>query len=144
MDRSSQCHRLLQLGVALFLAALLFGLGIPHFTVPRLALSAHLIGLLQGMFLVVLGLLWSRLSLTSVQFKFAFWLVAYQAIAASLSNLLAAVWGAGNTIIPIAAGAARGSAIQEAVINVGLRSAGAALIVGLSLVLWGLRRAPVA
>lgn len=144
MDRSSQSHRLLQLGVALFLAALLFGLSIPHFTVPRLALSAHLIGLLQGMFLVVLGLLWSRLSLTSVQFKLAFWLVAYQAIAAPLSNLLAAAWGAGNTIIPIAAGAARGSAIQEAVINVGLRSAGAALIVGLSLVLWGLRRAPVA
>src|SRR5579859_1866556 len=139
MDRSSQSQRLLQTGVALFLAAILLGLAIPQFTVPRLALSAHLVGILQGIFLVVAGLLWSRLSLTTRQFKLAFWLLLYQAIAAPLSNLLAAAWGAGNSIIPMAAGAAHGSAVQEGVIDIGLRSAGAALIVGLLLMLWGLR-----
>ena len=47
MDRSRQSQRLLQIGVALFLIAVILGLAIPQFTVPRLALSAHLIGYLS-------------------------------------------------------------------------------------------------
>lgn len=144
MDRSSQSRRLLQVGIGLFLVAVLLGLAVPHLAVPRLALSAHLVGILQGIFLVVAGLLWRRLDLTPAQFKVTFWLLVYQALAAPLSNLLAAAWGAGNSIIPMAAGAAHGSTAQEAVINIGLRSAAAALIIGLLLILWGLRRAPVA
>ncbi len=136
---SRQAQRLLQTGITLFLFAALLGLAVPHFSVPRLALSAHLIGILQGIFLVVDGLLWPRLSLSSLQSRMAFWLLIYQSIAAPLANLLAGVWGAGHSIIPMAAGAAHGSAAQEAVINVGLRSAGAALIVALALILWGLR-----
>jgi len=144
MDRSRQSQCLLQIGVFLFLGAALLGLGVQLFTVPRLALSAHLIGILQGIALVVLVLLWPRLNLTPRQLRLAFWLVVYQAVAAPLSNVLAAAWGAGNSIIPIAAGAARGSTVEEAVINIGLRSAGAALIVGLLLILWDLRNAPAA
>lgn len=139
-----QAMWLLRAGIALFLAAALLGLAISHFTVPRLALSGHLIALLQGIFLVVLGLLWPRLSLTPIQASLAFWLLIYQAVAAPVANLLAAAWAAGNSIVPMAAGAAHGSAAQEAVINIGLRSAGAALIVGLLLILWSLRRAPTA
>ena len=41
-------HRLLQIGMLLFLFALLVGVGIPQFAVPRLALSAHLLGIMQG------------------------------------------------------------------------------------------------
>jgi hypothetical protein len=68
----------------------------------------------------------------------------YEAVAATLSNVLAAAWGAGNTIIPIAAGPAHGSDLQEIVINIGLRSTALALIVALALILWGLRRASAA
>jgi hypothetical protein len=60
-------------------------------------------------------------------------------VAAFLANLPAGAWGAGSSIVPMAAGGARGSAVQEAVIDAGLRSAGAALIAGLLLVLSGLR-----
>ena len=144
MDSSRQSQRLLQTGICLFLVAVLLGLAIQQFTVPRLALSAHLIGILQGIVLVVVGLVWPRLYLAPRQFRLTFWLVVYQAVAAFLSNVLGAAWGAGNSIIPIAAGAARGSTVEEAVINIGLRSAGAALIIGLLLILWGLRRTPAA
>ncbi len=141
MDRSSQCQRLLQVGAGLLLITVLLGLAIPHFAAPRIALSAHLIGLLQGILLLAPGLLWARFSLTPMQCAVAFWLVVYQALAAFLSNVLAAAWGAGNSIIPLAAGAAHGTVVQESIINVGLRSAGAALIAALVLLLWGLRRA---
>jgi hydroxylaminobenzene mutase len=116
------------------------GLAIPHFTSPRVALSAHLVGILQGMFLVVVGLLWPKLSLSPAQSRLAFGLITYQAVAATAANMLAGLWGAGNSIIPMAAGAAHGSNVQEAVVSIGLRSAGAALIGSLALILWGLRR----
>jgi hydroxylaminobenzene mutase len=138
--QAREAQRLLQVGVGLFLFAVLLGLAIPHFAVPRLALSAHLIGILQGVFLAMVGLLWPRLTLTLAQFKVTFWLLVYEAVAATLSNVLAAAWGAGNTIIPIAAGSAHGSDLQEIVINIGLRSTALALIVALALILWGLRR----
>ena len=134
-------HRLIQLGVSLFLIGLLIGLAVPFFAVPRLALSVHLLGLMQGLFLSVVGILWPRLKFTRAIETGAFWLLVYGCIAAWTSNLLGAIWGAGNSIVPIAAGAARGSEIQEMIIVVGLRSGGLALIAGTVLLLWGLRGA---
>ena len=55
-----QAHRLFQVGILVFLLAALVGL-----TTPRLGLSAHLLGILQGTFLVVIGLLWPKLRLGS-------------------------------------------------------------------------------
>jgi hydroxylaminobenzene mutase len=136
---SRQSHRLLQVGIGLFLFSALIGLVVPHFTVPRIALAAHLIGILQGIFVVALGLLWPRLSLSVAMLTFAFWLLIYECVAAMATNLLAGAWGAGNSILPLAAGGAHGSAVQEVVIKIGLRSAGVALIAALVLILWGLR-----
>jgi hydroxylaminobenzene mutase len=137
-----QGHRLLQLGVLLFLAALLVGLGVPTFAVPRLALSVHLLGLLQGIFLMVLGTVWPRLLVTTAMARIGFFLLVYGCIAAWTANLLAAIWGAGNAMLPIAAGAAHGTSIQEGVIAVALRSAAVSLIAAAVLVLWGLRAVP--
>lgn len=134
-----QAHRLIQLGIFLFLLALLVGLAVPRFAVPRLALSVHLLGLMQGLFLSVLGMLWPRLKFTPRLSGLAFTLAVYGCFAAWTANLLAAAWGAGNTIVPLAAGAARGSDLQEGIINVGLRTAAVALIASAVLVLWGLR-----
>jgi hydroxylaminobenzene mutase len=134
-------HRLIQLGALLFLVSLLIGLAVPVFAVPRLALSVHLLGLMQGLFLMIAGILWPRLALARGASNAAFWLLAYGCVAAWTANLLGAIWGAGNSIVPIAAGAARGSDLQETVIVVMLRSGGASLIVGTALLFWGLRRA---
>jgi hydroxylaminobenzene mutase len=134
-----QEHLLLQLGTLLFLFALLVGFFVPKFAVPRLGLSAHLLGLMQGMFLILVGLLWPRLKLTPALFRVGFWLAVYGCFAAWTANLLAAVWGAGNTMLPIAAGQARGRVFQEGIIAVALRTAAASLIAVLILILWGLR-----
>jgi hydroxylaminobenzene mutase len=143
MDTSAllarQAHRLIQVGISLLLFAALVGLAVPHFTVPRLALSAHLIGILQGIFFVAVGQVWPRLTLSMEMSKVTFWLLIYGGIAALTANLFAAAWGAGNLILPMAAGSAHGSLFQEAVINISLRSAAASLIAALVLILWGLR-----
>jgi hydroxylaminobenzene mutase len=137
-----QGHRLLQLGVLLFLAALLVGLVVPKFAVPRLGLSVHLLGLLQGIFLMVLGVVWPRLHVSPATGQAGVFLVVYGCFGAWTANLLAAIWGAGNTMLPIAAGAAQGTSIQEGVISVALRSAAVSLIAAAALVLWGLRSFP--
>ncbi|MDE3245624.1 MAG: hypothetical protein KGN80_06015 [Acidobacteriota bacterium] len=139
MGSPRQGHRLLQVAILQFIFAALVGLAIPLFKAPRLALSAHLIALLQGLFLIGLGILWPRLRITSGQSRFAFWLLVYQGIAAPISNLLASVWGAGGSIVPMASGGAHGTAFQEVIVNVGLRTSGATLIIGLLFVAWGLR-----
>ena len=127
--------------MALFLGALLVGLLIPLFRVPRLGLSTHLLALTQGLFLMIAGLFWGRLQLGAGGRRVAFWLVLYGCLAPLLANLLAAIWGAGNLLLPIAAGAAHGSPAQEAVIAGLLRTGGAGLIAAAALLLWGLRLA---
>jgi (hydroxyamino)benzene mutase len=134
-----QGHRLLQSGMALFLGALLIGLLIPRFRVPRLGLSTHLLALTQGLFLMIAGLFWERLQLAAGLRRATFWLALYGCLAPLLANLLAAVWGAGNVLLPLAAGAAHGSEMQEAIIAGLLRTGGASLIVTAALALWGLR-----
>jgi hydroxylaminobenzene mutase len=132
-------HRLLQCGALLFLLALLVGLFVPAFAVPRLGLSTHLLGITQGTFLLVTGLLWPRLRLTRAMSSVGFCLAVYGCLAAWTANLWAAIWGAGSTMLPIAAGQARGSLLQEGLIAIALRSAAISLIAVAMLILWGLR-----
>lgn len=133
-----QSHRLLQLGVFLFLLGLLTGLTVSMLENPRMGLSSHLEALMNGMFLVLLGLLWPRLSLTRIPLTITFWLAVYGTFANWLATLLAAIWGAGASM-PIAAGDQQGSAAQEILINFLLFSLTFAMIAAAVLVLWGLR-----
>lgn len=122
-----------------FLIALLVGLAVPKFAVPHLGLSAHLIGIMQDLFLMVSGLLWPKLQLTRAMARGAFWPAVYGCFAASTANVLAVVWGAGNSMLTIAAGVARGSTLQEGIIAIVLRTAAVSLIAAAILILWGLR-----
>jgi len=125
-------HRLLQVGGLLFLLGLVVGLGVPKFTVPRLALSTHLLGITQGTFLTRATSGMGRV------------LATYGCLAAWTANLLGAVWGAGASMVPMAAGAARGTPLQETTIRVLLISAAVSLVCVAVLILWGLRAAPPA
>ena len=138
-----QGHRLLQIGVVLFIFSSLEGFVIPTLPVPRLGLSVHTLSGLQGVIMIVLGLMWPKLSLGTNASRIAFWFFVYSAFATLIPYILAAIWGAGNTIIPLAAGGAQGSALQEAVIGVILYTAAPTDLISLALILWGLRIAPV-
>lgn len=66
-----------------------------------MGLASHLEGVMNGMFLVILGLVWPRLSLPHVWLAVTFWLFVYAAFANWMATLLAAAWGAG-ALMPIA------------------------------------------
>jgi hydroxylaminobenzene mutase len=113
----------------LFLLALLVGIFVQHFAVPRLALSVHLLGVLQGTFLVAVSGAWPKLGFGRTISWLVLGFLAYGCVAAWLGNLLGAYWGAGNTLLPISAGSAHGSAMQEMAIVGLLRSSALTLVV---------------
>jgi len=136
---SRQGHRMLQTGVALFVFSGLEGFAIPSLPAPRLGLSVHTLSALQGVMLLGLGLVWPRLHLSATGSRVAFWTYLYSSFATLVPYVLAASWGAGNSTIPLAAGKAHGTALQEAVIRVVLYSAAPTFFVSMAFVLWGLR-----
>lgn len=146
METSDGCrrdgHRLLQVGGLLFLLGLLVGLAVPGFAVPRLALSTHLLGMTQGTFLLAAGLVWPKLRLTRPMSRIGCGLATYGCLAPWTANLCGALWGAGASMMPIAAGSARGTGFQEGVIRVLLVSGAVSLVATATLVLWGLRTPP--
>jgi hypothetical protein len=53
-------RQLMWLGMLLFLLGLLTGLAEQHFTNVRMGLAAHLEGVMNGIFLVALGAIWTE------------------------------------------------------------------------------------
>jgi hydroxylaminobenzene mutase len=133
-------HRLLQFGVLLFLVGLLTGFVIPALANPRMALASHLEGIMNGLFLIALGLIWPRLVLGRGALGAIYGFALYGTFVNWAATLLAALWGAGAPMMPIAAGARSGSAMQESVLMIMLITLSVAMVVVCVLVLVGLRR----
>jgi hydroxylaminobenzene mutase len=129
---------LFALGLVLFLLGLLTGLAVPATKNPRMALASHLEGVLNGMFLVMLGLLWPYLRLPHPWGVAAVVLVVYAGYANWVASLLAAVWGAGRRFAPIAAGDHEASAAKEIVVSFLLASLSVAIVAGVGIVIAGL------
>jgi hydroxylaminobenzene mutase len=131
-------HRLLRFGMALFVLGLLTGFCVPALENPRMGLASHLEGVLNGLLLMLLGVVWPRLRFSRKQAELTLGLVVYGTFANWAATLLAALWGAGSAM-PIAASGNMGLAWQEALLNVLLYSLSLAMVVAGALVLWGLR-----
>lgn len=133
-----QSDRLLFLGVLLFLFGLFVGLFIPMMTNPRMGLTAHLEGTMNGMFLVILGLMWNKLVLNDKWLAFAFWMTIYGSFANFLAVMIAAMTGAGK-MMPIAGGK-EGSSVTEGSISFLLITLALSMIIVCIIVLTGLYR----
>lgn len=101
--QAHQANRLIFLGLILFGLGLTVGLVVHNMTNPRMALSAHLEGIMNGIFLMVLGVIWTRLILSSVWLRIAFWLTVYGTFANLVAVVAAAITGYGK-MMPIAGG----------------------------------------
>jgi len=127
---------LLFLGTMLFLLGLLVGLFIPIMKNPRMGLSAHLEGAMNGMFLIILGLIWHKLVLSEKWLTSTFWLLIFGSFANYVAVAIAAITGAGK-MMPVAGGK-EGDATIEALISFLLISLALAMIIVCCIVLTGL------
>ena len=133
-------QRLIWHGMLLFLFGLLTGLTLPILTIPRLGLSAHLEALMSGMFLMILGLIWSQVKLRPRAKTVTFWLALYAAYVNWGSVLLAGLLGAGRMLPIAAAGHPPATAWKEGLVGFGLITLSVAIVVCCTLVLWGLSK----
>lgn len=131
-------HRLIQLGVLLFLLGLMTGFVVPVLALPRMGLASHLEGLMNGIFLMALGLVWPRLSLPAFWHQVSFWLAVFGTFANWLAVLLSAFWGAAATM-PIIGGGATGAPIHEQIVFVLLMTLSIAMVALCVILLAGLR-----
>ncbi|WP_406816964.1 hydrogenase [Mycobacterium sp. M23085] len=129
---------LFTLGLVLFLLGLVTGFPVLALKNRRMALSSHLEGVLNGMFLVLIGLLWPHVHLPGPWAVAAVALIVYAAYANWLATLLAAAWGAGRRLAPIAAGDHEASAAKERIVSFLLLSLAVAIVVGVCIVIVGL------
>jgi hydroxylaminobenzene mutase len=133
-----QADRLVFLGLLLFLIGLAVGLVVHSMTNPRMALAAHLEGVMNGMFLMVLGLLWKRLVLSPRWLSITFWLSTYGTFANLLAVLIAAATGFGK-MMPIAGGQ-EGTPLLEGIISFLLISLALCMLLVVVMVIIGFRR----
>lgn len=133
-----QSDLLMFLGILLFLLGLLIGLFIPVMTNPRMGLTAHLEGVMNGMFLVILGLIWHKLILTERWLSYTFWLTIYGSFANFVAVTIAAITGAGE-MMPIAGGK-KGTIFIEGLISFLLVTLTVAIVFVCVVVLVGLYR----
>ena len=112
-SQSATAHRLLQLGVLLFLIGLVVGLTLPVLANPRMGLASHMEGVMNGLFLIALGLVWPKLTSSPGMQRLTFLLAVYGTFATLVATFLSAAWGAGAPMMPIAAGGHEGDRQQR-------------------------------
>jgi hydroxylaminobenzene mutase len=134
-----QSNQLIFLGVLLFLLGLVVGLFVPMIANPRMALSSHIEGVMNGMFLVLIGLIWQKVQLSARWLKITFWLAIYGTFANWLGMLIAAVFNAGG-MLTVAAEGKEGPPVVEGIVNFSLISLSVAMIMVCITVLAGLWR----
>lgn len=133
-------RRLLWHGMFLFLIGLLTGLVEQGFNNPRMGLAAHLEGVMNGTFLVVLGAIWRDVQLSPPLKTATYWSALYGTYANWAVTLLAAILGTA-AMSPITAAGRSAQPWQESLVTLGFMSVGIAIIAASILILWGLRRA---
>jgi (hydroxyamino)benzene mutase len=127
-------------GMFLFLLGLLTGLVEQKFNNSRMGLAAHLEGVMNGIFLIALGAVWTEVRLSPRLKAAAFWSALYGTYANWVVTTLAAIFGTA-AMSPITAAGHSAQPWQEGVVTFGFMSVGIVIIASSILVLWGLRRA---
>lgn len=137
--KKDQSNNLIFLGVLLFFLGLIVGLLVPVFANPRMGLSSHIEGVLNGMLLIIIGLIWHKVDLPNRWLKITFWLTIYGTFANWFGILIAAIFNAGK-MLTVAANGQEGTPIAEGVVNFFLISLSIAMLIVCITILAGLKR----
>jgi hydroxylaminobenzene mutase len=132
---------LMRHGMVLFLIGLLTGMNERRFTNMRMALSAHLEGVMNGTFLIALAAIWDHVDLPPRVAKTARWTALYGTYGNWLFTTFGAAWGTAAAN-PILAHGHRGKPWQERVAAAGFGSIAYSILCAVILIAWGLRGLP--
>ncbi|EON77058.1 Hydroxylaminobenzene mutase hab [Lunatimonas lonarensis] len=93
---------------------LTIGLFVQNMANPRMGLSAHLEGIMNGLFLMLVGVVWHKFSLSPKWLTTSYWLLIYSTFANVLAVLIAAITGAGK-MMPLEGGQEGGAGLETTI-----------------------------
>ena len=134
-------RRVLWHGTLLVLLGLATGGFVQSFATPRLALAAHVGGIMNGTLIMAVGAAWSELALSPSLARGLFWSLVYSGYANWLGLVLAASFGTTSTT-PLLGDGTPALPWQEQVVAFCLVSGAVVTLGAVGLVLFGLRRPP--
>ena len=138
LSRSFQ-KSLVVAGAALFLLGLLQGAAVQSFTNPRMALSAHLTAVQSGMALMIVGVIWSAISLSVAMLKTSRWTLILGMYGLWFGLTLSAATGASDAL-PIAGAGYDADRLVETGVSALVLGSSALMTFGWFLLLMGLIR----
>lgn len=94
---------------------------------------------MNGMFLILAGLIWDRLILSEGNQKKTYFALLFGTYTNWITVTLAGIWGAGGEMMPIAGGILKGSMIQEGLIKFGLISLSLAMVYACIVMIIGIK-----
>ena len=125
-------------GFVLFMLALLTGFLIPALLNKKMALAAHVTGIMNALVLIALGLAWGLLTVSPLQANLTRGAFLYGTYANWIASRLAAVWGT-SRLTPLAGAGYSAAPWKEAVVQAVQASLGLAMLAGSVLVVYALR-----
>jgi (hydroxyamino)benzene mutase len=134
---------LIRAGFLLFTLALLTGFAIPAFLNQRMALAAHITGVLNALVLMALGLAWGLLAFSPLQAKLTRVTFLFATYGNWGASCLAAAWGT-NRLTPLSGSGYGAAPWQESVVQALQVSITVAIVAGAVSVVYALRPRPVA
>lgn len=134
-------RRVLWHGTLMVLLGLATGGILPSFANPRLALAAHVGGIMNGSLVMVVGAAWNELAPSARLGRGLFWSLVYSGYANWLGLVLAAVFGTTLTT-PLLGDGRPAPPWQESLVAFCLVSGAIVTLAAFALVLTGLRRRP--
>jgi hydroxylaminobenzene mutase len=126
-------------GALLFLIGLVTGMQERRFKNMRMAMSAHLEGVMNGTFLIALGAVWGHIALPPPVEKAARWTALYGAYGNWFFTALGAALGTAAAN-PILSQGHQGKPWQEKLAGAGFRSIAYSILAAVVMILWGLGR----
>jgi hydroxylaminobenzene mutase len=139
VNMSQSDRSLIRHGMVLFLLGLVTGTQERRFKNMRMALSAHLEGVMNGIFLIALGAGWGQLELPLPAERAARWTALYGTYGNWLFTTVGAAMGTAAAN-PILSQGHRGEPWQERVVLLGFRSMRYAFLTSVIVILIGLIR----
>jgi len=143
MENRAAQRTLIRAGFVLFSLALVTGLAIPAFHNPKMALAAHVTGVLNALVLIALGLTWGPLAATPSRKAVIRGMFLYATFVNWGGSCLAAAWGT-TRLTPLTAAGFGAAPWQEAVVAVFQISIALTILPGAALVVVALRARPEA
>ncbi|HEY4967215.1 MAG TPA: hypothetical protein VII28_12490 [Puia sp.] len=131
-------RKLKLLGMFLFLLGLVTGFLMMNIKNPKMGLAAHMEGVMNGTFLIAVGLIWNELKLSKNLKNAAYGTLIYGTFVNWFVTLLSAHFGT-SKMTPISGQGFVGTDLQENIVRVGYITVGLTMVFSVIVMTYGLR-----